>query len=313
MINDLFIQARNSIINRITGVHTDLVLNASRISLENFSSRDAAAEVKMAMDQFKMAAMDENGYKVNYAELRGSRAYDEYRNYCSPRLRNFDPALLNTQGERFAFWINLYNALVLDGVINFKVNSSVTETRLGIFSFFRKAAYNAGGERLSLDDIEHGLLRANRGFPYLPGPHFASNDPRLEWAVGELDNRVHFALNCASRSCPPIRVYTPELIDGQLDMASRNFVDGSTRIDPASSKLVISAIFNWYKGDFGSKEGVIDFILKHLPDDDRRQLIEEDRRTLRLSYEPYDWGLNTYIKPQGDLEQAQINEIAGKK
>jgi len=159
MLIDRFIQARDSIINRFIGVQTDLVLNASRIDLHNFSGRDVAAEVKMAMDQFKMAAVDENGYQVNYAELRGSRAYDEYRNYCTPRLRNFDPAQLNTSGERLAFWINLYNALVIDGIINFDVQSSITETRLGIFSFFRKAAYNLGGKHLSLEDIEHGLLR----------------------------------------------------------------------------------------------------------------------------------------------------------
>lgn len=133
--------------------------------------------------------MDENGYYINYTDLRESRAYHEFRNYCSPRLRHFDPARLNTQYENLAFWINLYNALVIDGIINFEVQTSITETRLGILLFFRKAAYNVGGQRLSLDDIEHGILRSNRGFPYLPGAHFASADPRLEWKVGEFDNR----------------------------------------------------------------------------------------------------------------------------
>jgi hypothetical protein len=246
--------------------------------------------------------MDDSGYNVNYASLRESSAYHEYRNYCSPRLRYFDPVKLNTQGERVSFWINLYNALVIDGIIHFEVQSSVTETRWGIFSFFRKAAYNVGGQRLSLDDIEHGILRGNRGFPYLPGAHFVSDDPRLAWGVDKFDNRVHFALNCASRSCPPIRTYKSEKMDVQLDMASRNFVDANTIIIPASSQLRTSAIFNWYKADFGGKDGVIDFILNHLPGDDRRLWIKNNRSSLRLSFEPYDWGLNALNKPQDGIE-----------
>jgi len=74
--------------------------------------------------------------------------------------------------------LKTHNTLVIDAVIQFGVKYSVTEGRLGVLAFFERAAYQIGGHRFSLTDIEHGILRTNRGFPYLPGSHFASDDPR---------------------------------------------------------------------------------------------------------------------------------------
>lgn len=240
-----FIRARDSLVNRLAGVTAGQVLNSKKINPPDFSGWDVAATIKMAMDQFKLAAFNNDGSLIDYAELRQSQAYDEFQNYCLPRLRELNPSDFKTQSEKLAFWINLYNALVVDGIINFQVQSSIIETRLGLLSFFRKAAYNIGGQRLSLDDIEHGILRANRGLPYLPGPHFASDDQRLECSIHKFDHRIHFALNCASRLCPPIRAYRPDHINQQLEIASRSFVDSSTRIKPDKAAIFISAIFNW--------------------------------------------------------------------
>lgn len=291
---DGLIQARNGFLDHVTGVKPDQVLNAAPYQPSQTESIDLAAELKMAMDEFKIAAMDEDGYQVNYARLRDSKVYAEYRDFCAPRLRFFDPSALAGRDERLAFWINLYNALVLDGIINFSVQNSVTEGRLGVLAFFREAAYEVGGLLVNLEDIEHGILRANRGHPYIPGPQFASNDPRLDWVISEPDVRIHFALNCASRSCPPIRAYTAEGINYQLDLAGRGFVDTNVRIDQDKSELHTSAIFNWYKIDFGGKGGVIDFIIKHLPDDERRTWIQDNQGALKLRYDPYNWGLNLW-------------------
>ncbi len=291
---DSLIQARNGFLDRVTGVKQDQVLNAAPYQPSQTESIDLAAELKMAMDEFKIAAMDEDGYQVNYARLRESTVYAEYRDFCAPRLRIFDPSGLSGRDESLAFWINLYNALVLDGIINFSVQNTVTEGRLGVLAFFREAAYEVGGLPVNLEDIEHGILRANRGHPYIPGPQFASNDPRLDWVISTPDVRIHFALNCASRSCPPIRAYTAEGINTQLDLAGRGFVDTNVRIDQDKSELHTSSIFNWYKIDFGGKEGVIDFIIKHLPDDERRTWIQDNQGALKMRYDPYNWGLNLW-------------------
>ncbi len=198
-----------------------------------------------------------------------------------------------TREERLAFWINVYNALVIDAVIAFGVEESVTEGVAGVVRFFRCAAYNVGGQRFSAEDIEHGVLRANHGHPYVPGPQFSSSDPRAPWVVSPLDPRIHFALNCASRSCPPIGVYDAENIDAQLDLATANFVNAEVEIDPEAGELRLSRIFQWYTGDFGGRAGVIDFLLAHLPADEKREWLASHRQDVALSYQPYDWTLNT--------------------
>ena len=165
--------------------------------------------------------MEEDGTGVEYGLMRNDPVFVEFQKVSSPRLRGFDPASLSTRQEKMAFWINLYNALVLDAVIHLGVQRSVTEGRLGILAFFQQAAYIVGGHRVSADDIEHGILRSNKGHPYLPGAHFAQDDPRQKWVISPLDVRIHFALNCASRSCPPIQTYSADQLEPQLELAEK--------------------------------------------------------------------------------------------
>ena len=169
----------------------------------------------------------------------------------------------------------MYNAITLDTVIQVGVSKSITEGFFGIFSFFERAAYQINGHRFSLNDIEHGILRVNKGFPYFFGPHFGPGDQRNKWIIPTLDPRVHFALNCASKSCPPIRFYKPEHINTQLTMASRNFVSQNISVDFDRNVLSLSSIFRWYKDDFGGKRGVLRFIKAHLPNDDRKSWLHE--------------------------------------
>ena len=196
--------------------------------------------------------------------------------------------------------------------MHFGVQHSVTEGRLGIMSFFRRAAYNVGGYRVSADAIEHGILRSNQGHPYLPGEHFAQDDPRQEWVISPLDVRIHFALNCASRSCPPIQTYSADQLEPQLELAAKNFVNNHVEIDPASQTMTTSAIFRWYQGDFGGRKGVLSFIADHLPEDGRREWLAGNQKNVRLRYDPYDWGLNA-IKTQPSDDSAEIHQASQKE
>lgn len=141
-----------------------------------------AAAIKTAVNTFKAEAMDATGRTVNYEQLRTSPAYAAYQRLLTPQLQIFDPAQLTTRNERLAFWINLYNGLVLDAVVAYDVRESVARQWAGL-GFFRRAAYLVGGQRCSLEDIEHGILRANQGNPFLPGPQFAPEDPRRAWVI----------------------------------------------------------------------------------------------------------------------------------
>ena len=107
-----------------------------------------------------------------------------------------------------------------------------------------------------------------------------------------MDVRIHFALNCASQSCPPIRAYTAENLDHQLDMAAGNFVAQEVEINPWANAIRISRIFKWFSGDFGGRKGVIAFIVKYLPEGELKVWLKANGENASLKYKPYDWGLN---------------------
>jgi hypothetical protein len=189
----------------------------------------------------------------------------EYRDLTS-QLHFLDLNTLDNRYERLAFWINLYNALVIDAIIQFGILSSVTEKPLGVLSFFQRAAYIINEQRFSLTDIEHGILRGNRGFPYFPGVHFESTDPRKVSVIPAFDPRIHFVLNCASKSCPPIGVYSPDRLDVQLDLASRSFINMDMDVDKVRKTISLSSIFRWYKNDFSERLGILEFLIQYVDD-----------------------------------------------
>ena len=286
---DLFIRGRERLLDSLSGVHPSLVLNREPAQARGAPPSDLAARLNDVLRSLKAKAMDASGARIDYAALRRSTAYADYHERYLSQLSTFNPQSLPNLNERRAFWINVYNALVIDAVIAFDVRASVTEGLLGTLPFFRRAAYKVGGNRVSLDDIEHGILRGNRGHPLLPGRHFSSSDPRLLWVL-PLDPRIHFALNCGARSCPPIRSYDPHNLDAQLDLAARSFVNSTVEIRHGEVRL--SQLFRWYRADFGEREGVSKLLDDYLDDDRRRALREQNGSSLRWRYTPYDWGLN---------------------
>jgi hypothetical protein len=289
---DGWIGLREILLDVLSGSQKGSVLNVAAAGFVPQSEKDPAAELKRALDLIKTTSVNESSARVDYAALKDSSAYQHFRYTLSPGLVGFDPTTLKSRGEQLAFWINLYNALVMDAVIALGIRHSVIDGKLGLLTFFRRAAYNVGGYRISLDEIENGVLRGNRGHPYLPGQQFMVGDPRLEWVILPPEPRIHFALNCASRSCPPFQVYTANQIEVQLDLATQNFIDTNILLNPAKQLLVVSSIFQWFKGDFGGQDGIIPFIIDHLPYDGRRAWLTKYKDIIRLRYNPYDWRLN---------------------
>ncbi|MCU0491981.1 MAG: DUF547 domain-containing protein [Chloroflexaceae bacterium] len=288
---DELINLRESALRLFTGSRANEVLNdAPAATTAPLDGPALAAALKRAVNQFKAEAMDESGTRVDYTRLRESEGYRRYWSELTPQLRMLNLATLATREERLAFWINLYNALVIDAVVAYEVRESVASQLWGM-TFFTRAAYNVGGMRFSCNEIEHGVLRGNAGNPFLPGPQFAANDPRLAHMVTPVDPRIHFALNCASRSCPPIGVYSVDAIDTQLDLAARSFVAADVAVDETQGEVLISSIFKWYAEDFGGAAGVVAFLRQHLPDDERRTWLLAAQQG-RLVYREYDWGLN---------------------
>jgi hypothetical protein len=172
--------------------------------------------------------------------------------------------------DQIAFWVNVYNARVLDGVLRHPGLKSVLDVgkTLGVptLGFFREKFVVAGRE-LALNEIEHDILR--KGF----------REPR-----------VHFVLNCASASCPalPARALSGAALDAELDSAASAFLlDRSKNQVARDSELRLSAIFQWYRGDFEAAAGSLQaFIQRHW---NEPGAIRPDAR---IRFLDYDWSIN---------------------
>lgn len=196
-----------------------------------------------------------------------------------PRALLVDPGALGTDAARGAFWVNLYNALVLD-----LTRALGSDTKRVPASAFRADRIAIGAApACSLHIIEHGLLRANRPAPWTLWRPLGAGDPRLPWALTRLDPRVHFALNCGARSCPPIRAWTADGWDQQLELATRSYFASECGLDPDGA-VRIPWLLKLYSRDFPDPRG---FSARHAPDDARRAL----DAGVRTRWGTYDWSL----------------------
>jgi hypothetical protein len=243
----------------------------------------------LSMADLKARLIDPETGLVRYDAIRSSEQFEKYKDLARG-LQSFDLQSLKDREQRLAFWINIYNAAVIHGIIQLKVRNSVKE----VSKFFDRVVYEIGGYRFSLNDMEHGILRGNRRPPYRLWIPFPKKDPRLAFAVLPMDPRIHFALVCGARSCPPIGFYEPGQIDFQLQLAAESFINSPrVRILPKENAVLISMIFKWYKADFGgSDRAVVDTILSFLDEGEEKNFLTGNSDRIRMKYQPYDWNLN---------------------
>ena len=116
----------------------------------------------------------------------------------------------------------------------------------------------------------------------------------MEFAILPLDPRIHFALVCGARSCPPIGFYEADQIDFQLQLAAESFVNSpQVKIHPQEGTFFISKIFKWYKTDFGgSDRALIELLLSLLDEGEKKTFLQQNRDKIQIRYQPYDWNLN---------------------
>lgn len=197
-----------------------------------------------------------------------------------------DLTLLQSEEEKTAFWLNLYNALMGHILLVHGARGSVT----GRFHLFFLMQYRVGPHRLSLQQVEHGILRANARMSPLPWRAFGAADPRRALAVTQVDPRIHFALNCGAVSCPPIRAYAPEALDAQLTLATRAYFADHCRVDAQAGVVQLPYLCRMYAADFGAREELLKFATLHLEGEPARWLHEHAARA-RVTFGPYDWTL----------------------
>jgi len=185
---------------------------------------------------------------------------------------------LKNDDDKKAFWINLYNAYT---------NASLhkdPEQYKSRNSFFKKKNIVVAGKTFSLDKIEHGLLRKSSikwslGYLSKLFPGKLEKDLRVD----KLDNRIHFALNCGAKSCPPIAFYSAEKINEQLDIAAAAYLNAEVEYNAETNILKLPAILSWFRRDFGGKKKMID-LLKG------KQILRADVNPI-FKFKKYDWTL----------------------
>jgi len=264
------------------------ILNEGSVTKSENSASDSAKMLRQTCNALREHAVNEQG-RVEYAKLRQSDLFVRLQEQ-SLALENTRPDLLS-DSERMAFWLNVYNVLSIHGVIALDVRKSVMEFP----SFFRMVAYRIAHESLTPDDIENGVLRLNAPHPATHTRMFKAGDRRLAFCPLRLDPRIHAALVCASKSCPPVAFYDPERVDEQLTLAARNYVETNVSVDAQSRALLLPIAFRYFRNDFGGWPGIQDFILQHAGEPLKDQIRNAFHQNYRCVFQRYDWSLNDVI------------------
>lgn len=202
-------------------------------------------------------------------------------------LHAIEPAEIEGDAARTAFWVNIYNALVRHELWrNPREGSLLRHRRL-----FRRVAYQVGARDYSPDVIEHGLLRRNARPAYALRRVMRSSDRRAAAMVSRLDPRIHFALNCGALSCPPIAGYSAAAIDEELELATRSYIRAETSIDRDRREVTLPRLLRLYRPDFGPAGSRLRFVTARLMPDDAEWL-RGNRDRISIDYGDYDWTIS---------------------
>lgn len=198
-------------------------------------------------------------------------------------LASLDPDELATaladDASRIAFWLNVYNAAVRSRIL---ADRAAYRRR---WRFFATPAVEVAGHRLSPNAIEHGILRRSVfviGLGYVRNPLPSSFERRMR--VSEVDPRIHFALNCGARSCPPFAAWNRTTLDEDLERATSTYLASESQRSPDGRAIRVPRLLLWFRGDFGGRGGIIRLL--------RRHGLVAPGQDPDLQFGPYDWTLD---------------------
>jgi len=245
-----------------------------------FAKRSAKVVDHRAWDKLLKAYVVVGGNGLNRVRYRAFKGggHGALKAYVKA-LEAVRPATL-ARPEQFAYWVNLYNAKTIDVVLDAYPVKSIREISIkgGLLGFLKKSVGKGGpwkakvmkveGEELSLDDIEHGILR----------PIFK-------------DPRVHYAVNCASVGCPNLQTsaFAGAKLDAMLEAGAKAYVNSWRGFQARDGKIYASSIYNWFKADFGGNaKGVLRHAAKYAAPKLKAKLAAAGG----IADYGYDWGLN---------------------
>ncbi|GAB1604713.1 uncharacterized protein LOC115223425 [Argonauta hians] len=268
-------------------------LNAKPISFCRATSLDSLGKrLRLQISTIYDSFVSGNGKVVDYKSIENSSEFKQYKKLTLQLQRV--QFRYESEDQRLAFFINVYNALVIHGIIHFGPPTNIV-TR---YNFFNKACYIIGGYSYSLREIENGVLRANEtGIGMLTKP-FQRTDPRLRVCMPYVNPCIHFALVCGAKGCPPISIYSAEEIHDQLELAAGLFLENDENliVDTEKKQVKLSLLFKWYKKDFhNTDKGLLEWVCLALRRGEKKtnlkKMINEGK--VSIGYLPYNWSLNS--------------------
>lgn len=204
------------------------------------------------------------------------------------QIEDFDAGRLKSDEAKLAFWINAYNVKMVERVLAAAVPPNV---EVHGFDYFFQAPVRVAGREVTLDEVEHVILRRQDG---------RAEVEALQ--VERLDPRLHVGLNCAAISCPRLRAFTAANVDAELDRAMRDFVNGTDHFRTEGDGFVLSSLLDWFGPDFdatGAPAGdyVLGFMDPERPGYERLRGLLSGRTGAEIAAQPgvrfaYDWHLN---------------------
>jgi len=214
----------------------------------------------------------------------------------------FEEAVCELQGVSFdsmeddfklAFGINLYNLMIIHAFIKVGAPNGALDRS----SFFSKIGYNIGGNIYSFSELENGVLRGNKTPPGSFSPCFREGDSRLSSVLSKVDNRIHFALNCGAKSCPPVKKFSAEAIDEELRIVAQAYCEQqeSVGVDEENSTVSLTMIMKWYKSDFAESfadlpSSIVNY-LRGEKQEKLQRLIDSEKK-IKVTFNTYDWSNN---------------------
>lgn len=239
-----------------------LLLGLSSCKVADYAS--SSKPVSHAIwDSLLRQHVNEAGFVDYKGFIRDSVRFNEYLDLLSrnhPNEKNW------SKDERLAYWINAYNAFTIKLIMKHYPVGSIKDIKSGIpfiNTVWDIKFIDIEGATYDLNNIEHGIIR-----------------PKFK------DPRIHFAVNCASYSCPKLldEAYTGDKLDKQLDRVTKEFLADSKRNIIKKDEVKLSKILSWYRGDFSQYDDILDFVNAYGPIQ-----VSPDAK---VDYLPYDWSLN---------------------
>ena len=254
-----------------------------------YQNKNSVEQLAQFLSSIRATFYDSDSWNFRYQLYAKSDLFKEQQLFL-PALGRSNPLQLDTIQEQISHWLNIYNTLVLHSIAANKIRSSLKEYP----EFFETSKYNIGRFSLSLDEIEHGILRSNtHKFMGIKTP-FSRNDPRSTLVLTSTDPRIHFCLYSACNSSAGLNVFDPDNLENQLTDATKEYLKKFVSISNNGKQLKIPKIFQWYRKDFGSEADLLGFILRNLEGSENYLELLADISKVKINYIEYDWKLNDW-------------------